>query len=287
MNAGQVLWVNDRLVSPGASGLDPRDRGFTLGDGLFETMRVRGGVVQRPTRHLARLRAGAAVIGLPLPWSDGELATAIARTRAANAVREAAVRLSVSRGVPATRGLLPDPDPAPSLVIQAQSFAGYPKALYARGMQVIISRIRRNEHSPLANVKALCYLDNVLARREAAEHGADEALLLNTAGYLACASAANLFLVVGDTLVTPPLSAGALPGTVRDAVLAELAPRLGLTVCDRPVAPEELARAGEAFLTSALLGVMPLTAVHGRPVGRGAPGPLTLTLGAAWEGAAR
>ena len=63
MNAGQVLWVNDRLVSPGASGLDPRDRGFTLGDGLFETMRVRGGVVQRLTRHLARLRAGAAVIG--------------------------------------------------------------------------------------------------------------------------------------------------------------------------------------------------------------------------------
>lgn len=281
MNDRQVLWVNGQLIAPEKAGIDPRDRGFTLGDGLFETMRVAGSVVQRLQWHLARLRAGAATIGLPLPWTHGELAEAVARTVTANALQEAVVRLTVSRGVPTTRGLLPEPDPSPSLVIHAQPFAGYPAELYARGMRTIISRTRRNEHSPLANVKALCYLDNVLARREAAEQGADEALLRNTAGELACASGANLFIAYDDTLVTPPLSAGALPGTVRSVVLAELTLRLGLPACERSVAPGELARADEAFLTSALLGVMPLTAVDGRAVGTGAPGPLALRLGAA------
>jgi branched-chain amino acid aminotransferase len=248
-------------------------------------MRARGGAVQRLKQHLARLRAGAAAIDLPLPWTQGELADAVSHALAANALQEAAVRLTVSRGVSMRRGLLPDADPAPSLVIHAQQFSGYPAALYARGMHAIISRIHRNEHSPLAQVKSLCYLDNVLARREAAEQGVDEALLPNTAGHLACACAANLFLAFGDTLLTPPPSAGALPGTVRGVVLAKLASRFGLTVCERPVASEELARTDEAFLTSALLGVMPLTAVDGRPVGSGAPGPLALKLGGALKGA--
>jgi branched-chain amino acid aminotransferase len=279
------LWVNGRLVSPSEAGLDPRDRGFTLGDGLFETMRARGGAVQWLKRHLARLRAGAATIELPLLWTDSELTDAIACTLTANALQEAAVRLTVSRGVPATRGLRLHPDPAPSLVIHAEQFLGYPAELYARGMHSVITRIRRNEHSPLAKVKALSYLDNVLARHEAAEKGADEALLLNTADHLACASAANFFLIFGDTLVTPPLSAGALPGTVRGIVLTELASRLKLAVRERPVTPEELPRTSEAFLTSVLLGVMPLTAIDGRLVGTGVPGPLTLKLGAALKGA--
>src|SRR4051812_4968401 len=146
MKAGQVLWVNGRLISPGELGLDPRDRGFTLGDGLFETMWARGGAVQRLKQHLARLRAGAAAIDLPLPWTQGELADAVGHALGANALQEATVRLTVSRGVPMSRGLLPDTDPTPSLVIHAQQFSGYPAALYARGMHAIISRIRRNEH---------------------------------------------------------------------------------------------------------------------------------------------
>ncbi|HEV8177531.1 MAG TPA: aminotransferase class IV, partial [Gemmatimonadales bacterium] len=116
-------------------------------------------------------------------------------------------------------------------------------------------------------------LENVLTRREAEARGADEALLLNTAGRLAGASAANLFLVLGGALLTPELESGTLPGTGRELVLAELAPRMGLTVAERAVRPEELAAAEEAFLTSALLGIMPLTEVDGSPVGTGGPGP--------------
>jgi branched-chain amino acid aminotransferase len=274
-----LIWINGELVPPDKARLDPRDRGYTLGDGLFETMRASGGSVPLIEGHLERLRAGAAEIGLPLSWEDDELKEAVAETLAAGGLAGAAVRLTVSRGVPGQRGLLPDPEPRLSLVIQAHPFSGYPHHLCKRGMRAVTSTIPRNEHSPLANIKSLSYLENVLARREATRRGADEALLRNTAGDLVCASAANLFLVLGNELVTPDLASGALPGTMRHLVLAKLAPRLGLSASERAVRPEELEVAGEAFLTSALLGVMPLTAVDGCPVGAGAPGPVSLALG--------
>ena len=275
-----TLWIGDRLFPANEARLDPRDRGYVLGDGLFETMRAHGGSVPMLGRHLSRLRAGAAEIQLPLPWSDAGLENAVVETLEANELSGAVVRLTVSRGVPRGRGLSPDPNPSPSLVIQAHSFSGYPAAIYERGMRAVTSSIHRNERSPLANLKSLSYLENVLARREADARGYDEALMLNTGGNLACASAANLFLVVGGTLLTPDLASGALPGTMRDFVLSELAPRMGLDTAERPVRPAEFAAAEEAFLTNALLGVVPLTAVDGRPVEAGAPGPVSLDLGA-------
>ena len=220
MSKARLLWVNGELLPVGGSALDPLDRGFTLGDGLFETMRVKG---YRPRDRTSSLSSAsrAAVLGLsPLP-KDKDLKDAIAKTLTANGLTEAAVRLSISRGVPKRRGLLPEPEPNPSMVIHAEPFTGYPAELYERGARAVISGIRRNEHSPLARVKSLNYLDNVLARHEAETRGADDALLLNTAGDLACASAANLFLLLDGTLVTPSVTSGALPGTVRELVTAD------------------------------------------------------------------
>lgn len=278
----ETMWVNGRLVSAAEAVIDARDRGWTLGDGLFETVYVRDGVAVRLFAHLARLRAGAAVLDLRLPWSDDELTDIIARTLQADDLQQAAVRITVSRGVPTTRGLLPTPNAHPSLVVHAQPFAGYDAALRERGMRATTSRIQRNEHSPLANIKSLCYLDNILARQEAACDGADEALMLNTAGELACASAANLFVVVDGVLLTPPLSAGALPGTVRAAVLA-LAPQVGIPVEERRLRPNVWSRATEAFLSNALMGVMPLTMVDGQRVGDGTPFALAQRLAATLE----
>ena len=271
----KLLWVNDGLVPVEKAALDPRDRGFTLGDGLFETIRVREGRPLLLDLHLARVRAGAGRIGLSRIPDDETLSGAIHETLEANGLSDAAVRLTISRGVPANRGLSSKPDPAPSLVVHAQPFAGYPVEVYSRGMRAVISSIPRNERSPLARIKALSYLDNVLARREADARGVDEALMLNTAGHLACASAANLFFARGETLLTPDPESGVLPGTIRGLVLAELAPRMGLTAVERPVRTDEFATVDEAFLTSALLGVMPLTEVDGLPVGAGGPGPVS------------
>jgi branched-chain amino acid aminotransferase len=209
---------------------------------------------------------GARVIGLPIPWSHEELAGAIAQTLQVNGLQQAVVRLTLSRGVPTARGLLPAGDPQPTVVVHAQPFHGYEPALYQRGMRAVTSDIRRNEHSPTSNIKSLSYLDNILARQGAAQRGADEALLCNTAGELTCASAANVFVVVDGILLTPPVSSGALPGTVRGALLS-LAPQLGIRVEERVLYPAIFRQASEAFLTNALMGVMPLISVDEQAIG--------------------
>jgi branched-chain amino acid aminotransferase len=270
--------VNGALIAAGQAHIDALDRGFTLGDGLFETVRVYRGRPLGLDRHIARLRRGAAFLAIDLPWEDREFDDAIAATLDANGLSEAALRLTLSRGVPAARGLLPDPTATPTLVIDVQPFTGYPGELYSRGTAAVTGCIPRNEHSPLSRLKTLSYLEQVLARREAAAVGADEALMRNTAGELVCASAANLFLVVGDLMVTPPIEAGALPGTTRELLLQQLAPDAGIEVIERSIQPGELSVASEAFLTSSLLGVAPLTRVDDRPVGGGLPGPRTRQL---------
>lgn len=272
-----MIHLNGRLVDPTNIGFDPRDRGLMLGDGLFETVKAVSGSAPLLPRHLARMAAGAGVLGIPFPATHEAIASALAETLAANGLTAgvAAVRITLTRGV-GPRGLLPPEDPQPTLLITAAA-AGEPPGEPAVAM---IPSVRRNEFSPLAGVKSLNYLDNVLARREAAAAGADEAVLLNTAGALACASAANLFLVSSGTVITPSLSEGALPGITRALVL-ELAADRGVPVSETTLEPDALARADEAFLTSSLIGVRSLVRVNDMPVGDGRPGPLTERLGRA------
>ncbi|MFG1371555.1 aminotransferase class IV [Xanthobacter oligotrophicus] len=245
------LWLGTGLTTEDKARISPFDRGFTLGDGLFETLRVRDGIVLRLEAHLARLTAGAGVLGLPLPTLD--LAAALAATAAANALTQGVLRLTLSRGT-GPRGVLPPAEPNPTLVITAAPLpAPAPPARL-----VIAQGTRRNDRSPLAQVKSLNYLDNILARQEAARRGADDALLLNTRERVAETSIANVFAVIGGDLVTPPLSEGVLPGIMRAAVLTEGAG-------ERPLTAEDLSGAEEIFITSAL-GIRSVAALEGREV---------------------
>jgi branched-chain amino acid aminotransferase len=265
----RLIWVNHDLTDTPV--LDPRDRGFTLGDGLFETVRALGGSLPLLPLHLARLRAATRRIDLPLPWTDVFLASAVSSVLSANAVADAAVRITVSRGVPSRRGLLPDPLSTPTLVIGADPFGGYPSDLYERGAAVVTSPIRRDERSPLASVKSLSRLEHVLARQAAARARSDEAIVTNTLDRVAGASAANVFAVVDGRLVTPATSEGALPGIIRGLILDELAPTAGLAAAESTLTLDDLRRADEAFLTSALLGLLPIASLDGQPVGQRGP----------------
>ena len=161
--------------------------------------------------------------------------------------------------------MAPDGPATPTLLITGLSGGqGLPDPVTA----VIATRTRRNEHSPLARIKSLNFLDGIVAAGEAAEKGADDALLLNTQGNLAEATAANLFLVVDGEAVTPPVDDGALPGVMRADVIRDLG------AAEKTLAPADLAQASEAFLTNAL-GVRALVEVDGVPVGGGGPGPVT------------
>lgn len=277
ISADPVCYVNGRFVSERADAVSALDRGLLLGDGLFETMRVAGGGILQWQRHWDRLCSGSGVIGLALPWSADALGAAVRQTLHANNLREATVRLTVTRGsVPAARGLLPPADTQPTLLIRATPFAPYPDRLYRSGMQVVVSRtVRRNERSPLSRVKSLNYLDNILARQAAAETGADEALLLNTQGHVACATTANIFSVRAGSLQTPPREAGALPGTMRALVCEELAPSIGRVVDESQLDVSALRNADEVFLTNALMGIMPVCTIDDRRIGSGAPRPVT------------
>lgn len=249
------IWLNGAIMPGTTARLDPADRGFTLGDGVFETIRIADGRPMHLHRHLRRLHAGLAVLAMPLARTDAELARAIALTAQANGLGEGAVRLTVSRG-PAPRGVLPPAAPAPTVLVTTGPLPGATGPAHA----VVATSTRRNEMSPLCRIKSLNYLDGILARLEAAGRGADEALLLNTAGRLAEATAANLFVLRGSAVLTPPLTDGALPGILREILVERC------SVVEAPLRTEDVLAADAAFLGNSL-GLRPLASLDGRPLG--------------------
>lgn len=274
-----MIFLGERLVATQAARIDPADRGFTLGDGVFETLRIYRGKPFRLDAHLNRLENSAAALGIPMPLSRLRLTAAVAETISANALGagDGSMRITLSRGT-GPRGLLPPRDCRPTLVMSA--FLSKPGE--TRPLSAAISEIRRNEHSPLSRLKTLSYLDNVLAQREAAERGADEAILLNTAGRLACAARANLFIVRDRSLFTPPVSEGVLPGIARAEVMS-IARGLGLRIEEVPLEPGTLDSADEVFLTNSLIEVTALGRIDDRVIGSGTTGPLTAQLAAAYR----
>jgi branched-chain amino acid aminotransferase len=274
--AAAVAWVDGRLLPANAPALPVADRGFQLGDGVFETLRVRRGVAIELDLHLRRLREGLAALEIRLPWSDAEMAGAIAATVAINAPEDAAVRLTVSRGAPPARGLLPAgwQDLRATLVVQAWPTSGASATLVERGVRAIVSTLRRDPANPLAGVKSTSRADYVWTKLEADRAGADDAITLTLDGYVAEATTANLALIIGDALRTPPLATGALAGTTRDWLLAaDGAAALGLAVGEAAFGVEELLAADEAILCSSVAGILPLVELDGRPIGDGHPGP--------------
>lgn len=229
------------------------DRGFLLGDGLFETVLFKAGKPVLWEAHLARLERGCAALGLPPPSAKrlgAEAERAIKDRRLGSA--RAAVRLTCTAGS-GGRGLVRPEPPVPRLVASAAS-SPRPEG----PASVVISTIRRNARSPSARLKTLAYLDNVLARREAEAEGADEALMLNTAGHLACATAANLFWITEGRLHTPSLACGVLDGIMRAEVL-RAAP-----VEEVRANLDTLLKCEAAFLTSSLIGLRPIRVLAGR-----------------------
>ncbi len=225
------------------------DRGLLLGDGLFETLLAIDGVLQAPKAHLARLDLGCDALGLPAPEYGQALAVMQAAVRQAGLEHgRAAVRLTYTAGS-GGRGLVRPEALAPQMFATAALSVRPPAPA-----QLTLASTRRNASSPTAHHKTLAYLDNVMARREAQALGADEAVLCNTDGHLACAAASNLFWITGGVLMTPDLSCGVLPGVMRAEVLAA-AQTLGMAMDLAKIGPEALEQAEAIFLTNSLNGL--------------------------------
>jgi branched-chain amino acid aminotransferase len=267
------------LVAADEPHLSAFDRGFQLGDGVFETLRARGGRPTELAEHLARLRRSADGLDIPLADGlDGALATGIDALLEADGLGgpdgDASIRITVSRGAFAGRGLLPPEPSDPTIVIQAWPVPPVPADHLDRGLHLAVSSVRRDPENPLAALKTTSRADYVYARLEARRAGADDALFLTTDGHLSEATSANLFLVRGAELATPALACAILPGTTRTWLLG-WAGDVGLNATEGWLTTADLAGADEAFLCSSVAGVLPVTRLDDRPIGEGLPGPWT------------
>lgn len=291
---GAVVWLDGRLVPADGPHLPVTDRGFQLGDGVFETLRARRGVPIEWAEHAARLAESAAALAIRLPVDAEGLRAAVVELLAAVGLDratdpnpgDAAVRITASRGALEGRGLLPPGWAAAraTVAIQAWPYTPLPEAILARGLRAVTSSVRRDPDHPLAGVKTTSRADHVYARLEAERAGVDDALFLTADGRLAEATSANVVLVEGDRLRTPTLGAGILAGTTRAWLLRDPSVRaLGLVAVETDCWPVDLTDVDEAFLCSSVAGIVPLVEVDGRPIGGGRPGERTLALRAARE----
>ena len=247
-----MLWRDGALLPGTTAPLDHTDRGLTLGDGLFDTALALGGRVAFEDAHIARLVASADTLGIP---ADAERIRGAMRALAGQGER-LAIRTTLTRGS-GPRGLKPPDAPNPTLFATA---AVSTRAASFAPLRLWPTAIARNDTSPASRLKTLGYGDAVLAAREAAAAGCDEALFRNTRGRVACAGTGNLFALLGTTLVTPPLGDGVLAGIVRAEVLG-LAAGCGLRAEERSLGLPDLLGAEAVFLTNSLRLLAPVTAI--------------------------
>jgi len=270
------IYLNDKLVLANEAVISPYDHGFLYGHGLFETMRVYNSRVFCLDEHLRRLADGGKILGWPELFDTDYLSSAIYQTLDKNGLQDASVRLTVSRGIGASR---PDPSSCSqqTVAIFAELIKPLSNEIYDQGWSLVTAHIRRNLTSPLCTIKAANYLDNIVAKAEARQQGASEALLLNTQGSVAEGTMCNVFFVAEGRLITPDRSSGLLPGITRAKVL-ELGRQAGIGIEERRVYPEELMGITEMFMTSSLLEIMPVMMLDQRIINDGHPGEITQLL---------
>ena len=274
------VWVDGRIVAAGQAHLSAFDRGFMLGDGIFETLRVRAGRATELTEHLDRLRRSADGLGIELPGGlEAMIEQAIEAVIHAEGLGgpggDASLRITVSRGAVAARGLLPpDAGVSPTIVVQAWPVVPAPADHLERGLHLVASSVRRDPENPLSSLKTTSRADYVFARLEARRSGADDALFLTIDGFISEATTANLFLVRRGELATPALACAVLPGTTRSWLL-RWAVDVGLEPVEGWLTIGDLTGADEAFVSSSVAGILPVTRFDGKPIGHGLPGPWT------------
>ncbi len=274
------VWIDGRVVEASRASIPVTDHGFLYGDGIFEGIRVEGRRVLRLERHLDRFRVAARALALELPADAAELREIVLDTARAYGRDRAYLRLIATRGE-GPLGVDPGSCPRPRLLCIADELSLYPPEKAAAGIDLVTSSLRRPAPDVLdPRVKSLNYLNSALAKLEARQRGADDALLLNASGAVAEASVANVFAWRGAELLTPPASDGALEGITRGAVL-ELAPRLGLEARVATLGRFDLLAADEVFLTGSGAGVVPVRSLDARPLGAGPPWPVSARIAGA------
>jgi len=290
MSIDATVYVNGTIADAAHAAIPVFDHGFLYGEGVYETLRTYHDEPFLFDRHLQRLHRSANMMALPVPMSDAELLSRVRETMAAfdrthgaaglNARPSAGdkyIRILLTRGLGELSYKL-DACAAPTLVIIVKELQPPPDETFDAGVKVVLVSVRRN-HTQALNpmIKSNNLLNLALAMQEAYRRGADEALMQNQAGEIVECSQSNFFMVRGGRLLTPPVSAGLLPGITRQYVL-ELAVELKIPIEETRLVPADLPTADETFLTGTTREITPIVSVDDRAIGSGRPGPITLRL---------
>jgi branched-chain amino acid aminotransferase len=276
------IYIDGKYCDEKSAKISVFDHGLLYGDGVFEGIRAYNGRVFKLKEHIDRLFKSAKAILLTIPVSHEEMMRAVVETCRRNKLRDGYIRLVVTRGV-GTLGLNPNRCINPSIIIIAGKIQLYPEELYRKGLEIITVPTVRNLHSALnPAIKSLNYLNNILAKIEAMNGGCEEAVMLNAEGFVSECTGDNIFILNGNRLQTPPLSAGALYGITREVVI-QLAEKEGLVVSEPNLTRYDLFNADECFLSGTGAELIPVVKIDGRTVGSGKPGPATARLIAAYR----
>ena len=272
-----IVFLNGDFLPEGDAVVSLNDRGFLLGDGLFETLRVAHGKPFRLAQHLERLHRGADFCKIKLPWPSREIQTFAAQLIEQNNLPDAILRVTLTRG-PGLRGYSANGAKRPTLALTLHPL---PPQAGDEPLQwsLITSSFRIPAGDALASIKSTSKILNILARSEAEEQGADEALLLNSNGEVAETAGGNLFWIYRDQICTVPTGRGVLPGITR-AVVLEICQALGLETSKCVIKPEMLRNAEGIFVTQSAVGIVPVASFDGSPV---APSPLVDQIVSAYD----
>ncbi|HEV8375383.1 MAG TPA: aminotransferase class IV [Candidatus Polarisedimenticolia bacterium] len=274
--AGYV-WLNGDVLSASEARLSVFDRGILLGDGVYETLRAHHGKVFRWEEHRSRLEGSLRGARIELPFPTSSLQEAIGACLAANQLRDARIRLTVTRGE-GDPGFDMMPGSRPNVVIAASEWRSLPERCYEEGIRTILATVRQTGRESLnPALKSISRIHLVLARLEASDQEAQEAILLGSDDRVREGTSSNIFVVKNGRVRTPSIDSGILEGVTR-AVVLEVAAEAGIACEEDSILPDELRGADEIFFTNTSWGALPAGWLDARPVGRGGAGPVAREL---------
>ena len=276
------VYINGKFYSEKNSKISVFDHGLLYGDGVFEGIRAYHGRVFKLKEHIDRLFYSAKAILLNIPMSKQQLIDATVETCRKNNLNDGYVRLVVTRGA-GTLGLNPNRCSNPQVIIIADTIQLYPASLYKKGMEIVTVATTRNHHNAVnPAIKSLNYLNNILAKIEANTAGYEEAIMLNSEGYVAECTGDNLFIIKDNQMFTPSLSSGALHGITRQTSI-DLVGELGVPTSEPNLTRYDLYNADECFLTGTGAEIVPVVKIDERKIGNGKPGKITKKLVKAYQ----
>ncbi len=265
------LFLNDQLLTSLAASPLCFDRGLLLGDGLFETIRAESNTLLFFDAHYQRLKQGALALNIDFSLSSLELKNRCHQLLAANNLDTtiASLRITLTRGC-SERGIDIPKQQKPTLLIHAAAYTNTiikPKSVY-------ITDIIRNEYSPIIHLKTTNYLELILAKKQAVDRGYDDGLMQNTKGAITELSTANIFVVIGDSIITPPLKDGVLPGITRQEIITA-SRQMNINIIEKALYPDDLFTASECFSSNSLIEIQSILSINEHRFATGAEATMT------------